>query len=387
MNDPRIVNISDLREAARQRLPKAVFDYLDGTADDGVTGRDNIAAFSEITLKPRQAVMTNPDLSTTVLGTRLGVPFLLTPIGYCRLLHPDGDIAVSAAAKAIDTGCILATGAGHSLDEVAPHNDRLFFQVYQMGGRGAVERALARARALGVRGIFVTVDTPVGGNRERDLRNGMAALIGQKLLPKILHVPEVLAHPRWLARFLLDGGVPPMPNVTAQDGRPLPAIDVAVALSRANINWTDLGWIRKVWDGPIVVKGILRPDDAKRAVDEGADGISVSNHGGRQLDCVAASIRALPALADAVKGKTTIFMDGGIRRGGDIVKALCLGADAVLVGRAYGYGLAAGGGAGVRKALDILRADLVRTMKLLGADTVADLHPGLVRLKPDFRVD
>jgi isopentenyl diphosphate isomerase/L-lactate dehydrogenase-like FMN-dependent dehydrogenase len=387
MNDPRIVNISDLREAARQRLPKAVFDYLDGTADDGVTGRDNIAAFSEITLKPRQAVMTNPDLSTTVLGTRLGVPFLLTPIGYCRLLHPDGDIAVSAAAKAIDTGCILATGAGHSLDEVAPHNDRLFFQVYQMGGRGAVERALARARALGVRGIFVTVDTPVGGNRERDLRNGMAALIGQKLLPKILHVPEVLAHPRWLARFLLDGGVPPMPNVTAQDGRPLPAIDVAVALSRANINWTDLGWIRKVWDGPIVVKGILRPNDAKRAVDEGADGISVSNHGGRQLDCVAASIRALPAIADAVKGKTTIFMDGGIRRGGDIVKALCLGADAVLVGRAYGYGLAAGGGAGVRKALDILRADLVRTMKLLGADTVADLHPGLVRLKPDFRVD
>ncbi len=387
MNDPRIVNISDLREAARQRLPKAVFDYLDGTADDGVTGRDNIAAFSEITLKPRQAVMTNPDLSTTVLGTRLGVPFLLTPIGYCRLLHPDGDIAVSAAAKAIDTGCILATGAGHSLDEVAPHNDRLFFQVYQMGGRGAVERALARASALGVRGIFVTVDTPVGGNRERDLRNGMAALIGQKLLPKILHVPEVLAHPRWLARFLLDGGVPPMPNVTAQDGRPLPAIDVAVALSRANINWTDLGWIRKVWDGPIVVKGILRPDDAKRAVDEGADGISVSNHGGRQLDCVAASIRALPAIADAVKGKTTIFMDGGIRRGGDIVKALCLGADAVLVGRAYGYGLAAGGGAGVRKALDILRADLVRTMKLLGADTVADLHPGLVRLKPDFRVD
>ena len=387
MNDPRIVNISDLREAARQRLPKAVFDYLDGTADDGVTGRDNIAAFSEITLKPRQAVMTNPDLSTTVLGTRLGVPFLLTPIGYCRLLHPDGDIAVSAAAKAIDTGCILATGAGHSLDEVAPHNDRLFFQVYQMGGRGAVERALARARALGVRGIFVTVDTPVGGNRERDLRNGMAALIGQKLLPKILHVPEVLAHPRWLARCLLDGGVPPMPNVTAQDGRPLPAIDVAVALSRANINWTDLGWIRKVWDGPIVVKGILRPDDAKRAVDEGADGISVSNHGGRQLDCVAASIRALPAIADAVKGKTTIFMDGGIRRGGDIVKALCLGADAVLVGRAYGYGLAAGGGAGVRKALDILRADLVRTMKLLGADTVADLHPGLVRLKPDFRVD
>jgi L-lactate dehydrogenase (cytochrome) len=387
LNDPRIVNIADLREAARRRLPKAVFDYLDGTADDGVTGRDNINAFSDITFKPRQAVMTSPDLSTTVLGVKLGLPFLLSPIGYCRLLHPDGDIAAAAAARAADTGCILATGAGHSLDQVAPHNDRLFFQVYQMGGQGAVERALERARALGVKGIFVTVDTPVGGNRERDPKNGMAALMGTRILPKLRYVPEVLSHPRWLARFLLDGGVPPMPNVTAADGSPLPAIDVAAALSRANINWTDLSWIRKAWSGPIVVKGILRPDDARRAVDEGADGISVSNHGGRQLDCVAASIRALPAIADAVKGKTTIFMDGGIRRGGDIVKALCLGADAVLVGRAYGYGLAAGGAEGVRKALDILTADLVRTMKLLGADKVSDLHPGLVRLKPDFRVD
>lgn len=387
MHDPRLVNIADLREAARRRLPRAVFDYLDGTADDGVTGRDNINAFSDITFKPRQAVMTNPDLSTKVLGIQLGLPFLLSPIGYCRLLHPDGDIAAAAAARAVDTGCILATGAGHSLDQVAPHNDRLFFQVYQMGGQGAVERALERARALGVKGIFVTVDTPVGGNRERDPRNGMATLMGTRILPKIRYVPEVLSHPRWLARFLLDGGVPPMPNVTAADGSPLPAIDVAAALSRANINWTDLSWIRKAWNGPIIVKGILRPDDARRAVDEGADGISVSNHGGRQLDCVAASIRALPAIADAVKGKTTIFMDGGIRRGGDIVKALCLGADAVLVGRAYVYGLVTGGEAGVARAIDILRNDMLRTMKLLGAEKLSDLNRDLVFLKDGFRID
>jgi isopentenyl diphosphate isomerase/L-lactate dehydrogenase-like FMN-dependent dehydrogenase len=383
---PAIVNIADLREAARRRLPNAVFDYLEGTADDGVTGADNIASFGEVTFRPRQAVTVTPDTSTTILGVKLGLPLLLSPIGYCRLLHPAGDPAVARAAKRADTGYILATGAGYGLDDVAPHNDRLFFQVYQMGGRAAAERALARARALGVRGIFVTVDTPVGGNRERDPKNGMAALMAPRLLPKLRYAPEVMAHPRWLLRFLLDGGVPSMPNVTAEDGSALPAPDVAGALARANICWTDLPWIRKAWDGPMVVKGILRPDDARRAVDEGADGVVVSNHGGRQLDTVAASLRALPPIVDAVKGKTAIFMDGGIRRGSDIAKAICLGADAVLVARAYAYGLAAGGEAGVDRALEILRNDLVRTMKLLGAATVTDLTGALVAVKPGFEV-
>ena len=381
------VNIADLRAAARARLPNVVFDYLEGTADDGVTGRDNIKAFSEVVFAPRQAVMCEPDLSATMFGQKLSLPLFLSPLGYCRLLHPDADPGAAAAGRKAGIPFIQATGSGYPMEDVARVTDLNFYQLYQMGGRAAAERALLRARTAGVKGLFVTVDTPISGNRERDPRNGMKQLMGPSLLAKIPYAFDVLAHPRWLARFLLDGGVPPMPNVTAEDGSPLPALDVAAALSRANINWTDLSWIRKAWDGPIVVKGILRPDDARRAVDEGADGISVSNHGGRQLDCVAASIRALPAIADAVKGKTTIFMDGGIRRGGDIVKALCLGADAVLVGRAYGYGLAAGGAAGVAKGLEILKAELVRTMKLLGADTVADLHPGLVRLKPDFRVD
>jgi L-lactate dehydrogenase (cytochrome) len=380
------VNIADLAHAAQQRLPRAVFDYLDGTADDGVTGRDNIAAFGEIRFRPRQALAVSPDLSTTVLGVDLAVPFLLSPIGYCRLLHPGGDKAVARAAARLGTGSILATGAGHALEEVWPHNDRLFYQVYQMGGRASVERSLARARALGVRGIFVTVDTPVSGNRECDPRNGMTALMGRRLLPKLRYAPEVMLHPRWLARFLLDGGVPAMPNVTGEDGAPLPATDVAQALANANICWSDLGWIRRAWDGPMVVKGILRPDDARRAVDEGADGISVSNHGGRQLDGTPASIRALPAIAAAVKGKTTIFLDGGIRRGSDIVKALCLGADAVLVGRAYAYGLAAGGEAGVTRALEILTADLRRSLKLLGAADVRGLSHDLVTLKSGFEV-
>jgi L-lactate dehydrogenase (cytochrome) len=384
---PHAVNIADLRAAARARLPRAVFGYLDGTADDGVTGRDNLAAFSEVLFQPRQALSIAPDLSTRVLGVDLALPLLLSPVGYCRLLHPRGDYAAAAAAGRAGTGYILATGAGTAMEAVARENGKLFYQVYKIGGRACAERAILRAGKLGLKGLFVTIDTPVGGNREADPRNGMAALMGTKWLPKLPYVPEIMRHPRWLARFLADGGSPSMPNVVGDDGRPLPAPDVANALAGANILWEDLDWIRKLWSGTIVVKGIMTADDARRAVEMGADGIVVSNHGGRQLDCVAATLRVLPGIAAAVKGKTTIFLDSGIRRGSDIAKALCLGADAVLVGRAYAYGLAAAGDAGVDRALEILRADLLRTMKLLGAATVKDLTPDLVRLPENFRVD
>ncbi len=381
------INISDLREAAKKRLPRAVFDYLDGTADDGVTGRDNIAAFSEVVFQPRQAVTVAPDPSVRVLGTDLAVPYLLSPVGYCRLLHPRGDYAAAAAARRAGTGFIVATGAGTAMEDVARENDKTFYQVYKIGGRACAERAIARAQAAGLKGLFLTIHTPVSGNRERDPKNGMGALMGRKWLPKLPYVPEIMSHPRWLARFVLDGGTPPMPNVRGPDGKALPAVDVADALAQANILWEDLDWIRKLWSGPIVIKGVMTAADAQRAVDAGADGISVSNHGGRQLDGVAATLRVLPGIAEQVKGKTTIFLDSGIRRGSDIVKALCLGADAVLVGRAYAYGLAAAGDAGVRRALEILNADIMRSMKLLGAATVADLKPELVRLPADFRVD
>jgi L-lactate dehydrogenase (cytochrome) len=384
---PHAVNIEDLRRKAKARLPRAVFDYLEGTADDGVTGRDNLAAFSEVVFQPRQAVTVTPDPSVRLLGTDLAVPFLLTPIGYCRLLHPRGDYAAAAAAQRLGTGFIMATGAGTAMEDVAPLNDKFFYQVYKIGGRSCAERAIARAEKLGLKGLFLTIDTPVSGNRERDPKNGMGALMGARWLPKIPYVPEIMSHPRWLARFLLDGGAPAMPNVVGEDGRPLPALDVKDALAGANILWEDLDWIRKLWSGPIVVKGVMTAADAQRAVDAGADGIGVSNHGGRQLDSVAASLRVLPGIAEQVKGKTTIFLDSGIRRGSDIAKAICLGADAVLVGRAYAYGLAAAGDAGVSRALEILKADLLRTMKLLGAATVKDLKPELVRLPENFRVD
>ena len=243
-----------------------------------------------------------------------------------------------------------------------------------MGGRAAAERGLARAKALGFKGVFVTIDTAVAGMREKDFRNGMRELMGTAFLPKLKYVPEVMAHPRWLARWMADGGMPDLPNVVTDTG-PLKATDVGRALENAHVCWEDLAWIRKVWDGPIVIKGVMSADDARRAVDEGADGIVVSNHGGRQLDCVAGSLRVLPGIVEAVGGKCEILFDGGIRRGSDIAKALCIGASAVLIGRAYAYGMAAAGDAGVDRALEILKADLIRTMKLLGANRCATNLP------------
>ena len=386
LQPPHVVNIWDLRDAARRRLPNAAFDYLDGAADDEVTARDNIAAFSEVIFKPRQAVMTSPDLSTRILGVDLSMPAILSPIGYSRMLHPRGELAGAGGAKRAGTGYILSTISGHPLEKVREQNDKVFFQVYLMGGHEATKRAFARAKALGYKGLFVTIDTAVAGNRERDPRNGMRPLMAKALLPKLPYVPEILMHPRWLFRFLLDGGMPGLPNVVTDSG-PLQATDVARALENAHVCWEDLKWIRESWDGPIVIKGVMTADDAQRAVDEGADGIVVSNHAGRQLDSVAGSLRVLPGIVERVKGKTTILFDGGIRRGGDIAKALCLGAEGVLVGRGYAYGMAAAGDAGVDRAVEILKADLVRTMKLLSVNKVSELTPDLVALKPGFRVD
>jgi L-lactate dehydrogenase (cytochrome) len=383
---PRVVNIADLRAMARKRLPNAAFDYLDGAAEGEVTARDNIAAFSEVVFKPRQAVMTNPDLSTRVLGVDLAVPFILSPIGYSRMLNPRGELAGAGGAKRAGTGYILSTISGHSLEAVREQNDKVFFQVYLMGGREATLRAFARARALGYKGLFVTIDTAVAGMRERDHRNGMGPLMARALVPKLRYLPEIMSHPRWLFRFLLDGGMPALPNVVTDTG-PLQATDVGRALENAHVCWEDLKWIRQAWDGPVVIKGVMGAEDAQRALDEGADGIVVSNHAGRQLDGVAGTLRVLPGIVERVKGKTAIIFDGGIRRGGDIAKALCLGADACLVGRAYAYGMAAAGDAGVDRALEILKTDLIRTMKLLGANRVADLAAGLVALRPGFRID
>jgi L-lactate dehydrogenase (cytochrome) len=383
----RVINIHDLRQLAQRRLPPVVFDYLDGGAEGEVTLRENCRVFEDVTFRPRQAVaISNIDLSTQVLGQNLSFPAILAPVGYSRLMHPAGEVAASAAAGAAGTIYTLSTISGHKLENVrAASKGPVWYQLYLLGGREAAEAGIDRARRAGYSVLVVTIDTAVAGMRERDPRNGMKELLGGSLFAKIPFVPQFLSHPGWLTSFLLDGGVPKLENIVIPGQGPMELIDVSAALARAVVTWSDLPWIRKVWGGPIVVKGILTGDDAKRAVDEGAAGVIVSNHGGRQLDSVSPTLRALPEVVAAVGGRTEVLMDGGIRRGSDIVKALCLGARAVLVGRAYAYGMAAAGQAGAARALQILREDVERTLRLLGCPSISQLEASYVDFPAHWR--
>ncbi|MGD1107415.1 MAG: alpha-hydroxy acid oxidase [Terracidiphilus sp.] len=379
---PRVVSIGDFRAIAQRRVPKSVFDYLDGGAEGEVTLRESCRVYEDLTFRPRHAVaFDHCNLSTRVLGFDLALPFLLAPVGYSRLMHPVGEVGAARAAGNAGTAYILSTISGHKLENVkAASTGPVFYQLYLMGGRGAAEAAIERARAAGFSALVVTIDTPVSGIRERDFRNGMKELVSGGPFQKLPYLPQILSRPGWLIGFLRDGGIPALPNVVVPGKGPMPLIDVAAALAESAATWRDLAWIRELWRGPIVVKGVLTGDDARRAVDEGAAAISVSNHGGRQLDCVPSSLRALPEVVQAVRGQTEILLDGGIRRGTDIVKALCLGARAVLCGRAYAYGLAAAGEAGVNRAIEILRADLDRTLRLLGCPSVAELDRSYVNV-------
>ena len=377
---PRVVNIADLRELARRRLPRVVFDYVDGGAEDEITLRENRRAFEEITFRPRHAVaFPECNFRTRVLSCELSLPFLLAPVGYTRVIHREGEAAAARVAGQAGTGYILSTISGYPLEEViAASSGPVFYQLYMMGGREVAEGALERARKASFAGLFVTIDTAVAGMRERDYRNGMKELMGPGVLAKIRYSQQVLTHPRWLASFLLDGGVRPLPNVVVPGRGPMPLVDVGAALALSTISWHDLRWIHDVWRGPVIIKGVLTAEDARRAIDEGAVAIVVSNHGGRQLDSVPATLRALPEVVSAVNGQIEVLMDGGIRRGADIVKALCLGARAVLCGRAYAYGLAAAGEAGIARAIEILHADLERTLRLLGCPSVSQLDRSFV---------
>jgi isopentenyl diphosphate isomerase/L-lactate dehydrogenase-like FMN-dependent dehydrogenase len=379
---PRVVSIEDFRPIARERIPQSVFDYLDGGAEGEVTLRENCRIFNDITFRPRHAVaVADCSLCTTVLGHKLSLPFLLAPVGYSRLMHPGGEVAAARAAGRAGTGYILSTISGHKLEDVkAGSTGPVFYQLYLMGGRGAAEAVIERARVAGFSALVVTIDTPVSGIRERDYRNGMKELISGSVLEKIPYVPQILSRPGWLIDYLLDGGLPGLPNVIIPGKGQMPLVDINAALAESTPTWADLEWIRKIWKGPIVIKGVLTADDARRAVDEGVAAISVSNHGGRQLDGLPASLRALPEVVEAVQGRIEVYMDGGIRRGTDIVKALCLGANAVLCGRAYAYGLAAAGEAGVDRAIQILRTDVERTLRLLGCPSVEALDRSYVNV-------
>jgi L-lactate dehydrogenase (cytochrome) len=386
LGPPRVVNVADLRRLAERRLPRPVFDYIDGGAEAEVTLRENCRAFEQVALRPRSAVATPAcDLRTTVLGTTLELPFLLAPVGSSRMFYPRGEEAAARAAGQAGTAYVLSTLSGTRLEEVkAATRGPAWYQVYLVGGRDVATAALRRARAAGFSAIAVTIDTPVSGMRERDLRNDVSGLVGRRLRSTLRAVPGLAAHPRWLAGFLADGGLMSFPNVELPGQGPMPYADVGVALEQSMVSWADLRWIRDAWPGPIVIKGVHTGDDARRAIEAGADAVVVSNHGGRQLDGVAPTLKVLPEVVEAVDGRIEVLLDGGIRRGSDVVKALAMGARAVLVGRAYAYGLAAAGEAGVRRAIEILRSDVIRTLKLLGCPSVAALDRSSVAVPPEW---
>jgi isopentenyl diphosphate isomerase/L-lactate dehydrogenase-like FMN-dependent dehydrogenase len=384
---PRVVNIADLRRLAKRRLPRAVFDYIDGGADAEITLRENCRAFDVPTFRPRCAVETPAvDLRTTVLGTQISIPVILAPVGSCRLFYPRGEEVASRAAGEAGTIYTLSTLSGCCLEDVKnASRGPCWYQLYLCGGRDVATKTIERARAAGFSALVVTIDTPVAGFRERDVRNGIKELLTRNPVNAFPFVWQFASKPGWVASFLRDGGLMKFPNVVLPEG-PMLYADVGAALEQSMVTWADLRWIRDAWPGPIVVKGVHIGDDARRAIDAGANAVVVSNHGGRQLDGVKSTIQTLPEIVAAVNGRAEVLLDGGIRRGSDIAKALCLGAKAVLIGRAYAYGLGAAGGAGVARAIEILRTDFTRTLKLLGCSAASQLDRSYLDVPAEWLV-
>jgi isopentenyl diphosphate isomerase/L-lactate dehydrogenase-like FMN-dependent dehydrogenase len=384
----RVVNIGDLREMARRRLPRMAFDYIDGGAESERTMNENCRAFDDVVFRPRSGVVhPHVDLHTTVLGHEIAFPAILAPVGSSRMFWPRGEARAAAAAGRAGTVYTLSTLSGTPIEEVkSAASGPCWFQLYLCGGRDVASKAIERARAAGYSALVITIDTPVSGMRERDVRNGIKELLTFRPLTMAPFVGQMLVRPRWLASFFADGGLMQFPNVILPSG-PMGYADVAAALESAAVRWEDFAWLREAWPGPLVVKGVHTGDDARHAIDLGADAVVVSNHGGRQLDGVAPTLRVLPEVIRAADGNAEVLVDGGIRRGADIAKALAIGARAVLIGRAYAYGLAASGEAGVSRALEILRSDLLRTLKLLGCPSVRALDRSFVSLPQAWSID
>jgi L-lactate dehydrogenase (cytochrome) len=369
------INIADLRELARKRLPRMVFDYIDGGADDETTLRWSETRFNEYRLVWDALVdIDTLDLSTRVLGQDIKLPFFISPTALQRMFHHDGECAVAAAATKRGTAYSLSTMGTVSLEEIASIcPGPKFFQAYVWKDRGLLKDVLARAKAAGFAAVALTVDVPIGGNRERDPRNKFTVPppINFNTVVNMLSRPEYLynmaAHPR-----------PTVANFTQFTSMPGGVVGFINEQFDRTVTWKDAEWMRDVWGGEFAIKGITHAADARRCADMGA-AAWISNHGGRQLDTSPATIDVLEEVVEAVDGRVDVILDGGVRRGTDIVKAIALGAKAVAIGRAYLFGLAAGGGAGVERALTILEEELRRDMMLLGCPRVRDLEPRFVR--------
>ena len=375
----RAYSIADLRRLAERRLPRAIFDFFDGGAEDEVTLRDNRAAFERVRIVPRVlADVRAPDLACEILGGPSKLPFVIAPTGAIGIAWPGADLAIARTARALGIPYTLSTNATASIEDIAREGpDRRWFQLYVLRDRAFVSKLVDRAEAAGYEALVPTVDLAVGGKRERDFRNGFT-------IPPSLKLRHVLAgalRPAWAWRILMNGGLPDFVNVRGYGGTDARGLKLASSVGRdidPGFCWDDLARLRERWKGKLVVKGVSRVDDAERLVSMGVDGVWVSNHGGRQLDGAIASLDAMAGIARAVGSRIAVLMDGGVRRGIDALKARALGAQAVAVGRATLYGVGAGGEQGARHALAILTSELVRAMQLSGMRSIGEITPDLL---------
>jgi pre-mycofactocin synthase len=376
--------VAEAQRRAERRLPRSVYKALFAGSETGITLRDNVAAFGELGFAPHIAGLSGQrDLSTTVMGQRVALPVIISPTGV-QAVDPDGEVAVARASAARGTAMGLSSFGSKPIEDVVAANPRTFFQIYWSGSRDEIVQRLDRARAANAVGIIVTLDWTFSHSRDW----------GSPRIPEHLDVrallrfaPEALVRPGWSLRWARSGALPDLsvPNM-AVSGQPAPTFFEAYGawMQSEPPSWQDLRWLRAQWDGPFLLKGVMRVDDALRAAEIGASAISVSNHGGNNLDGTPAAVRALPAVVEAVGDQIEVLLDGGIRRGSDVVKALALGARAVMIGRAYLWGLSAAGQQGVENVLDILRDGIDSALLGLGHSTVADLSPADIVIPDGF---
>jgi (S)-mandelate dehydrogenase len=372
------VNIEDLRLLAKRRLPRAIFDFFDGGAEDETTLRGNRAAFERVRLLPKVLVdVSQPDTRVGIFGKEIGLPLAIAPTGGISAGRAGAELILARAAKAAGVPFTMATPSAFTIERVAEEvGGRLWFQLYAVRDRDFRKNLVLRAKNAGYEAILVTVDLPVSGKRERDPRNGFVT----PYKPSWRNSRDVMFKPAWLLEYLRHGR-PGMANLEGYNFSTPAGVDIVTAVGRemdSSMDWEYIRQLRDQFPGKLLLKGVERPDDAERAVSVGCDGVVVSNHGGRQLDGAAATLDALPQIANAVGKKMTVLLDGGVRRGVDILKARALGAQAVLTGRATLFGCMAGGEAGALRALEILQTELVRAMQLCGVRSIADIKRDLV---------
>jgi (S)-mandelate dehydrogenase len=377
----RAVNIADLRRLAQRRLPRAIFDFFDGGAEDEVTLRDNRAAFERVRLLPKVLVnVAQVDTRAQIFGREAALPLAIAPTGGISAGRYGAELILARAAKARGVPFTMATPSAFSIERLAEEvGGRLWFQLYCVRDLDFRKKLVDRAKSAGYEAILVTVDLPVSGKRERDPRNGFHTPYS----PNWRNSKDVIFKPAW-ALDMLRNGLPGMANMEGYRFSAAAGTDIVTAVGRemdAGLDWEYIKRLREQWPGKLLLKGVERPDDAERAVSVGCDGVVVSNHGGRQLDGAASTLEALPGVVRAAGSRITVLLDGGVRRGVDILKARALGAQAVLTGRATLFGAMAGGEAGAKRALEILSSELVRAMQLCGVRSIGEIGPELLAVR------